>query len=148
MTQFCLLDIEDRRGRPLAMVAADLYFTLIPGLAPIAVPRGYVTNFGTIPPPAYWIVSPLQLREHAVLHDWLTGEYHGIGVKPPPLESRPSRWLSDAVLYDGLRRSNKLPAWKCLAVLAAIRLYVYWIWATPRRRKTRRRRRKKKPAPR
>lgn len=95
-----LLDRADDQGRSLFMLTEPYPYRLGPGCT-IIVPRGYVTNFGTIPRWFSWIVSPTQLREAAIVHDWLCNESFG---DEPTTTSGFSRWLADAILYEAMAR--------------------------------------------
>lgn len=96
-----LLDTNDKHGRPLFMLIGTYRCELGPGLV-VEVPSGYVTNFGTIPRWFYWVVSPSQLREAAIVHDWMCSE--DLIDDDLKIESGYSRWLADAVLYEGMTR--------------------------------------------
>lgn len=112
-----VLSITDGRGRPLFKLLEDFRWMILPG-AFVVVPRGYVTNFGSIPRVMYWLVSPAELHEASIVHDYLVGEYFG-GVRP---NYSVSRSLADHLLFEGCRRIG-LPWWKCVSVLAGVRGY-------------------------
>ncbi|MEM6363318.1 MAG: DUF1353 domain-containing protein [Planctomycetota bacterium] len=114
-----LLPEPDSRGRPRFRLLSPYQYRLGPGSA-ITVPPGYVTNFGTIPRWFAWWISPGELREAAIIHDWmcnedLTGTNH-------VMVSGYSRWLADAVLYEAMARLGF--SWpKRALVFAAVRIY-------------------------
>ena len=112
-----VLDLKDGRGRPLFRLLEDFRWMILPG-AYVVVPKGYVTNFGSIPREMYWLVSPAELHEASIVHDYLVGEYFG-GVRPSYVVSRS---LADHLLFEGCKRIG-LPWWKCYAVLAGVRGY-------------------------
>jgi hypothetical protein len=89
-----LLDRADGEGRSLFMLTEPYPYRLGPGCT-IIVPRGYKTNFGTIPRWFSWIVSPTQLREAAIVHDWLCNEsFDGDEVTVKSGFSRPTRFCT------------------------------------------------------
>ena len=109
---------NDAAGRPIFELSEDYFYVLGPGSA-IRVPAGFCTNFGTIPRLLAWIVSPVQLREAAIVHDWLCNEQLANG---DPTESGYSRWFADAVLYEAMARCGF--GWtKRVSVWAAVRLW-------------------------
>ena len=67
-----LADTDDS-GRPLFSLSEAYVYPLGPGSS-VTVPEGYVTNFGTIPRWFSWIVSPVELREAAIVHDFMCNE--------------------------------------------------------------------------
>lgn len=114
-----LLDRADGEGRSLFMLTEPYPYRLGPGCT-IIVPRGYKTNFGTIPRWFSWIVSPTQLREAAIVHDWLCNEsFDGDEVT---VKSGFSRWMADAVLYEAMARLG-FGWFKRSLVFGAVRLY-------------------------
>ena len=59
----------------------------------ITVPRGFITNLGTIPRCLWWFIKPSELGEASVVHDYLLQENavrKKSGAKPLV-----SRWLAD-----------------------------------------------------
>jgi hypothetical protein len=114
-----LLGQTDSRGRPLFRLAQDYEYVLGPG-ATITVPEGYITNFGTIPRWFAWWVSPVQLANAAIVHDWMCNEHFCESI--PHNDSGYSRWLADAVLYEAMARQGF--GWlKRATVFAAVRAY-------------------------
>ena len=108
----------DSKGRPLFKLLHDYEYVLGPSCE-IVVPEGYVTNFGTIPKWFYPIVSPTQLQEAAIVHDYLCGEtFHGAA----DVYSGFSRVVADAVLKDALVRMGTLSWWRIELVYRAVRL--------------------------
>lgn len=116
-----LLAKSDSAGRPLFELAEPYQYRLGPGSS-ITVPEGFVTNFGTIPRWLAWWISPSQLREAAIVHDWMCNERladHSL------TRSGYSRWLADAVLYEAMARIGF--KWRKRAlVFAAVRAYAIW----------------------
>ena len=96
-----LMSYTDDAGRALFKVTEDYHYEIGPG-ATIVIPMGYITNFGTIPRVFAWFISPAQLREAAILHDYLRNEDHSlsglVGV------SGFSPWFADAMLYESMSR--------------------------------------------
>lgn len=96
-----LLSATDQQGRALFKLNQPYEYQLGPG-STITVPAGYVTNFGTVPRWFAWIVSPAQLREAAIVHDWLCNEDQTDDGQP--VDSGYSRWIADAVIYEAMAR--------------------------------------------
>lgn len=122
-----LLDKVDQRGRPLFELVSDYQYRLGPGSV-VTVPQGYVTNFGTIPKLLSWVVSPIELREAAIVHDWLCNESFDDAEK---LDSGYSRWLADAVLYEGMARlgfrwPKRFSVWAAVRIYAILSGQTYW----------------------
>lgn len=97
-----LLDQPDSQGRSLFMLSEPYRYRLGPGCT-ITVPDGYVTNLGTIPRWMSWFISATELREAAVVHDYLCGENFAIN-HDSEMQSGFSRWIADAVLYEAMAR--------------------------------------------
>lgn len=119
------LQVKDGAGRALWKLVGgySFPFCVVQGIErTIPVPSGYVTNFGTIPKGLTWLVHPADLAEASLVHDYLTGEYMGIGPVP---DVKCSRWIADAVLYEGCHRMG-LPRWKSFVVLSGVRTYAHW----------------------
>ena len=117
-----LLPTTDRRGRALFRLIDPYDYRLGPGLT-IHIPAGYVTNFGTIPRWLSWFVSPVQLREAAIVHDWMCSEVSWPEGKE--FFSGYSRWIADAVLYDGMARLG-FGWFRRSLVFAAVRSWAIW----------------------
>lgn len=114
-----LLDRTDSRSRPLFQLIEPYEYRLGPG-STITIPAGYITNFGTIPRWLSWWISPSQLREAAIVHDYMCNEvFAGSQVLT---YSGYSRWLADAVLYEAMARLG-FGWWKRATVFAAVRGY-------------------------
>lgn len=96
-----LLDRPDDEGRSLFMLNEPYVYRIGPNCR-VVVPANYVTNFGTIPRWFAWIVSPAQLREAAIVHDYMCNET--FTPKDAGMNSGYSRWLADAVLYEAMAR--------------------------------------------
>lgn len=124
-TRFTKLDLTDGRGRPLWRLDEDYTEVYGPGLE-VTVPAGFVTNFGTIPRWAYWLVAPSELGIPSLVHDYMCNETFieiteegitkGLGY---------SRWLADAILYESLKKRG-LGTMRSLAVFFAVRFYAVW----------------------
>ena len=118
-----LLDRTDDSGRALFRLTADYEYELGPGSV-ITVPSGYVTNFGTIPRWLSWWISPAQLGEAAIVHDWICNEDFSDNGGPP-LWSGYSRWMGDAILYEAMARRGF--SWiKRASTFAVVRSYALW----------------------
>lgn len=79
------VDLEGRRqGRRVAVLIDDwLYCYPMTGEV-FLVPRGYETDFASIPPAARWAISPFgNHAEAAVIHDWL----YAVGEREKRLEA-------------------------------------------------------------
>ena len=112
-----LLPRTDSDGRALFQLEDDYHYQLGPGSV-ITVPAGYVTNFGTIPQFMGWFVQPAQLREAAIVHDWMCNEK--FTDDETPIFSGYSRWMADAVLYEAMARIG-FRWFKRAMVFAAVR---------------------------
>ena len=119
-----LLPKTDSKGRALFELQSPYVYELGPGSS-ITIPKGFVTNFGTIPRIFAWIISPAQLREAAIVHDWMCDERF-VGS---PLSGY-SRWMADAVLYEAMARLGfRWP--KRFAVFTAVRLFAIFTGQVP-----------------
>jgi hypothetical protein len=116
-------------GRQLWRLEDTLALTLAlngSGGVRVMVPRGYVTDFASVPRP-FWIIFPPTGKwcEAAVVHDYL-------------LQSRRcSRFLADAVFREGMYRLG-VPVWRRVPMFYAVRCYsaLASLWqSTFRRRK-------------
>ena len=96
-----LLDATDQDGRPLWKLLEDYTYRIGPNCV-VIVPQNYVTNFGTIPRWFYSVVAPSQLREAAIVHDYMCNE--DLTDDGQDVNSGYSRWLADAVLYEAMAR--------------------------------------------
>lgn len=122
-----LLNCTDTKGRALFRLNKNFSYQLGPG-AKVVVPKGYVTNFGTIPRCAVWFVSPAQLREAAIVHDYLCNEDFEDDDKE--VYSGYSRWLADAVLYEAMARLG-FSWFKRTIVYKAVRIASYFTTNEP-----------------
>ena len=95
-----LLARRDRSGRNLYRLTDDYTFIYGDGFQ-VTVPSGFVTNLGTIPRPLWWIVSPADLREASVVHDYLLQEQLSRKQRGKNIVSR---WMADAVLYEAMQQ--------------------------------------------
>lgn len=77
----------------------------------VTVPEGFVTDFGTIPKWAQWVINPRGKGERAyVLHDWLC--FTGMC----------SYYTADNILYSAMRYCG-VPLHQCLIVRATLFIY-------------------------
>lgn len=97
------LGVTDGNGRPLFKLVEPYHYRLGPDCT-VVVPAGYVTNFGTVPRWFYLVVSPVEMREAAIVHDYMTNE--DFTDDNTSVYSGYSRWLADAVLYEALARQG------------------------------------------
>lgn len=88
---------NDHRGRPILENQEPHTFWWGPH-CPITMPAFQKTNLGTIPWFLSWFMAPLEMRECAAFHDWMTNEF-----APPGEESGFTRWAADVVLYEHMR---------------------------------------------
>jgi hypothetical protein len=122
MLDLRLLDRTDSKGRPLFKLLEDYAYPL--GIDTyIVVPKGYITNFGTIPRFCYWVITPAEMREAAVVHDFLCNE--DFTIMEQPLFSGVPRRVADAILYDHLRRIG-IDIVRANLIYAAVRAWEYF----------------------
>jgi hypothetical protein len=119
---FTKLELYDGKRRPLWRVEKEFTVEYGPGLR-VTVPKGYVTNFGTIPRWAYWWISPTELGVPAVVHDYMCGEV--FDKNQMKWSKQYSRWLADAMLYESMRSLNIGTA-RRVSVFLAVRAYALW----------------------
>lgn len=114
-----LLERKDNAGRNLWELQEDYHYTL--GIQTvIVVPKGYITNFGTIPRLCYWVITPEELREAAVVHDFLCNENFKLdGV---PTYSGVPRRVADMILFSHMLQIG-IPYYKASLVYFAVRGY-------------------------
>lgn len=122
MLSVTLLDRYDKSGRPLWQLN-DSYSYEIGVDTTIVVPAGYITNFGTIPRLAYWIITPAEMREASVLHDFLCNE--DFTLNGSPRYSGFSRHVADVILYRHLRKLG-IGYFRATAVYVAVRAWAYY----------------------
>lgn len=121
MLSLLLLERKDSAGRNLYLVQEDYRYTV--GInTVITVPAGYITNFGTVPRWAYWFVSPEELREASVVHDFLTNE--NFILDGEPFYSGFSRRVADAILYEHMRKIG-IDRVRSYVVYAGVRAWAY-----------------------
>jgi hypothetical protein len=116
-----LLDRTDENGRPLWQLLEDYQYTIGVNTV-ITVPKGYITNFGTIPRCLFYIVAPDELREASVVHDFLCNE--NFLLDGEPFYSGFSRRVADAILYDHMRKL-KIGIPRTYMVYFGVRLWAY-----------------------
>ncbi len=121
MVALKLLPQNDSKGRPLWRLLEEYRYELGPGSV-VTVPAGYVTNLGSIPRFYSWIISPGEMREASIVHDYMCNEKFTDG--PGEHYSGYSRWLADAVLYEALQRQGF--RWPTrFSIFSAVRI---WAW--------------------
>lgn len=114
-----IIESKDSSGRELYKLIDELDVVVCDDFR-IIVPRGFVTNFGTIPRFFHRLIRPVELRSASVVHDYLVNELPEFQENHLPVKC--SRWLADAVLYD-LLIQNGFGKIKSLAVWCAVRSY-------------------------
>ena len=115
-----LLDQKDSQGRNLWRLLGDYRAEVGPGCT-IVVPKGYVTNFGTVPRSFYRLVTPAELREASIVHDWLCNEHFDGNLS----DSGYSRWMADAVLYESMKAVG-VGGIRRVLVWLAVRGWAWW----------------------
>jgi len=107
-------------GDTLWKVLEPVVVNLAPGWV-VVVPEGFVSNLGSIPRYAKWLVSSDDFPGPFVLHDYLCNEENYVAG---PASSGYNRWQADSVLYYTLTVLDPpAPAWKCWIVWFAVRAY-------------------------
>ena len=102
----------------------------------VRIPRGYQTNFASIPSFVRGIISPIdpQIVEAALVHDFLTSEFgdiagypkaiihdHGMGIQS--LRYDYTNWKQAIATMRGIMGKEGAPLWKRQAVYIAVRAY-------------------------
>lgn len=114
-----LLDRKDDSGRNLWELTEPYKYAI--GInTPVTVPAGYITNFGTIPRLAYWIIAPSEMREASVVHDFLCNE--NFKLDGEPTYSGFDRRVADAILFVHLRQIG-IGYVKAYLIYLAVRFY-------------------------
>lgn len=113
------VETSDLGGRELFRLVDDFTVSVCDGFE-ITVPRGFVTNFGSVPRFFHRIIRPVELRSASVVHDYLLNELPEFQTNHLPV--RCSRWIADAVLFELLIR-NDFGTIKAFAVWLAVRVY-------------------------
>lgn len=111
-----LLKDKDKHGLNQYRLLED-YSHTVSELTRVTVPYGFVTNFGTIPPFARWLIRPSEMREASVVHDYLCGE--GIGLK------KSTRWIADCILLEDLRKQG-MGRFKRYVIFTSLRVYAMY----------------------
>lgn len=101
----------------------------------VSIPKGSLTNLGSVPKCFRWFVKPEEIADAAAVHDYLLQEYSSwehyadgdagidvIGTAEGPLCSR---WMADCIFYEAMGRM-RIPYLKRLTIFAAVRLYALW----------------------
>jgi hypothetical protein len=117
------LPYRDARGQTLWKVLEAVRVKLAPRWY-VEVPEGFVSNLGSIPRYAKWLVSSDDFPGPFVLHDYMCGEDSWEdGIERPSY----TRWQADSTLYHTLTTmENPPPAWKAWVVWFAVRAYARW----------------------
>ena len=117
-----LLERKGPRGENLWELLAPYEYSL--GInTVITVPKGYVTNFGSIPRWVHWFITPTEMREAAVVHDFLSNE--NFLVDGEPINSGFSRLVADTILYVHLRDIG-IDLLRAMAIYAGVRGWAYF----------------------
>ena len=101
----------------------------------VSIPKGFITNLGSVPKRLRWFVHPEDIADAAAVHDYLLQENSSwehyadgdegtdvIGTSDGPLCSR---WIADCIFYEAMGRM-RIPYMKRLTIFAAVRLYALW----------------------
>ena len=109
---------ETYKGRPVITLTKDLLYAMDKGEEHIiTVPKGFVTDFASIPRLLFILASPSgRHRRAAVLHDYLFTEKSGI-----------SRIVCDAIFYDAMRAEG-VAWWRRVAIFSMVRLFGYFFY--------------------
>lgn len=112
-----LVDGDANDGRGAWALDSDLVYASDVAGATFTVPRGYVTDFASVPrwPAAYWLFGDTS-HAAAVIHDYLY------------TQKRVPRALADRVLREASAVSG-VPAWRRWPMWLAVRLGGGFAWA-------------------
>ena len=119
-----LMPERDDQGRNIWRLDAPYKHILGTGCL-VTVPTGFKTNFGSVPRFFYRVIAPEEMREAALLHDYLCNEHQGCQPNEQPLSGY-SRWIADAVLYEvmaEMRIAGPIRRW---LVWRAVRAWALW----------------------
>lgn len=119
-----LLPDRDAGGRNIWRLEEPYTYLLGTGCE-VTVPAGFKTNFGTVPRFFWRVIAPQEMREAAVLHDYLCNEHHGCKPFEMP-QSGYSRWIADAILYEIMERLNIAGPIRRWLVFRAVRGWAIW----------------------
>lgn len=92
----------------------------------VHLPAGFLTNFGTIPWFARWLISPIdpQLRTAAAVHDFLVGEFGPQGyITHEDGACEYVDWRKAAAILRSIMDADGAKTWKRQTVYWAVRLY-------------------------
>ena len=118
-----LLDRDDA-GRNIWQLDEPYSYVLGTGCL-VTVPAGFRTNFGTVPRVFWRLISPAEMREAALIHDYLSNEHQGCQPSEIP-KSGYSRWIADAVLYEVLADMDIAGPSRRWLVFRAVRAWAIW----------------------
>lgn len=106
-----LAEDTSHEGRGTWRLMAPLAYVSDVAKQIITVPRGFLTDFASVPrlPLVFWLTGDCA-HEAAVIHDWL----YATQVLP--------RALADQVLREAMLVSG-VPAWRCWGMYFAVRLF-------------------------
>lgn len=116
-----LTDARDRQGRNIWRLDEDYACKIGTGCT-VIVPAGFLTNFGTVPRFFWRLISPQEMREASLVHDYLCNEVPLDQVHELP-KSGYSRWIADAVLYQAMTDMQIAGPIRRFLVFAAVRLF-------------------------
>ena len=100
-------------GRGVWMLTDQLvYLSDLPGVPPIVVPPGFVTDFASVPRvPIAFLLCGDTASKPAALHDFLYTAPHAV----------PDRATADAIFREAAKAEG-VPAWRCFMLWAGVRL--------------------------
>lgn len=119
-----LIEHRDSSGRNVWQLDEPYSYHLGTGCR-VTVPAGFKTNFGTVPRHFWRLISPEEMREAALIHDYLSNEHQGCQPFEMP-KSGYSRWIADAVLYEVMTELNIAGPVRRWLVFAAVRVWARW----------------------
>ena len=120
---------RDPQGRKLFILEEDVEVEMVMGLS-ITIPKGYVSNFATIPRFFYRIVSPSEIADEAITHDYLCGESYLLDeCETVPGLDNCHRWFADRWLLTALLKNKFISKRRALFVYAGVR---FWAIVTGR----------------
>jgi hypothetical protein len=112
-------------GRKYELLEPFVYASAVPGVGSFVVPRGYVTDFHSIPWGLWNLLPPDDFAESAIAHDWLyeQGEIVLIGGGTVKI----TRLQADQVHAEILRLMGA-PEWRVKAMYAGLRIGGWKAW--------------------
>lgn len=119
-----LMPERDDAGRNIWRLEEPYTYLLGTGCE-VTVPAGFKTNFGTVPRVFWRLVAPEEMREAALIHDYLSNEHQGCKPFEVP-KSGYSRWIADAVLYEVMSDMDIAGPIRRWLVFRAVRSWAIW----------------------